>query len=135
MKRKMKRLGWLTALLLVVALAVPASAATWRGYGSTRANAGWSTFVSTGAPNVEDIQLGIYTYGKGRTVEWNGDWYCLKGSSTRSRSKSGTVTTRARTWKWINLRSSSTRMDECAFSGGAQPTSFTGSHKIRLRVR
>lgn len=43
-----------------------------------------------GATNVEDIQLGIYTYGRSRTMRWDGDWYCLRGtSSIPARSATG----------------------------------------------
>lgn len=135
MAKGTKRVSSMVVLMLVFALAVPASAATWRTYASLRANAGWSTFGSTAASSVEDIQLGIYTYDASKRMEWDGDWYCSKGWSSSSRSKSGTVTTSPRTWKWINLRASSTRMDECNFSGSANPANYSGSHKIRLRVR
>lgn len=71
----------MAAVMLVFALAVPASAATWRTDASMRANAGWQAFAR--------------------------------------------VTTRV----------SSTRMDECSFSGSAHPTGFSGSYQIKLRVR
>lgn len=81
----------MAAVMLVFALAVPASAATWRTDASMRANAGWQAFAR--------------------------------------------VTTQPRTWKSINVRVSSTRMDECSFSGSAHPTGFSGSYQIKLRVR
>lgn len=58
MVANMRRASLTIALLLVLALAVPASAATWRTYGTVRAGGGGETSASTAAADVDDIQLG-----------------------------------------------------------------------------
>lgn len=128
-----------TLLLLVLALtllAVPASAASWRNYASVRANGGNYASGYTSARTVQDIQLGIYTYGSSATVDWDGSWSCYTSNygSYGSRSKSGHITTSPRTWKWIDLRSSSTTRWECTFDGSAVPRN-RASVKIKLRVK
>ena len=135
MVANMRRASLTIALLLVLALAVPASAATWRTYGTVRAGGGGETSASTAAADVEDIQLGIYTYGTARTMRWAGYWDCWSGANISSREKAGTVTTRSRAWTWINVRASRTRTDVCEFRGRAYPADYTGRHKIKLRVR
>lgn len=142
MVKKMRRVSVAAALLVALALAVPASAASWRTYGSLRGDGSQGTSVSTLAPEVEDIQLGIYTYGQSRTIHYRGWWYCWRGSDAGSRSKDGRIKTQPRTWKWINLRVSNTRMDACNLGGSAIdlhgstiPVMSGTHHKIKLRVR
>jgi hypothetical protein len=122
------------ALLLVVALAAPASAATWRNYGSVRADSGWYTMASGSANNTSQIQVGIYTYGRARTVEYDWDWFCEKGGNFKSNSKYGLkTTTQARTWKWVTIRNATYGGWDCDFTASAHPPA--GAHRLKVRVR
>lgn len=61
----MKRIALLTTLVLAFALAVPASAATWRTVGQIKGQAQAATKMYappsfyTGMRNVEDVQVGL----------------------------------------------------------------------------
>lgn len=133
--KRARRISVMAALLMVLALAVPASAASWRTYGTVRADAGNGAATSTVATAVEDVRLGIYTYGTGRRMQYDAYWGCSQGDATASRSKTGTVTTRPRTWKWVTVRASSRRMDRCDLWASAHPATATGRTKIKLQVR
>jgi hypothetical protein len=129
----MRKLVFVLAFVLVLGLAVPASAASWRGYASVRSDRGITALAAGAANNTKDIQIGVYTYGTGRAVQWEATFWCEKGSTSVSRTKSGTVTTSARTWKWINVRANASLMDFCDVTALATPSA--GAVRLKIRVR
>jgi hypothetical protein len=127
----MKRLTIVLALVLALGLAVPASAVTWRGYADVRADRGGLAYAGGTANKVTDIRLGIYTYATGRTVSWEAIFTCFTGANYFSRTKSGTVTTTAGTWKWILIRDGSAAQDYCDFDAIVEPPAGV----IRMKVQ
>jgi hypothetical protein len=136
-----RRLLFVLVSVLVLGLAVPASAASWRTYGTVRtdavagtnANYEFTALASGVAKDAKDIQLGVYTFGSSRTVRWEAEFYCEKGTSSVSREKAGRVTTSPNTWKWVNIRANATRMTFCDVWVYATPSS--GAAKVSFRVR
>jgi hypothetical protein len=133
----MKRIATLLAFVLVFALAVPASAATWRTYANVRADQGKAAYAGGTAKDTTDIQLGIYSYGRNRYVEWQADFTCWKGTDYTSRSKSGTKWVPAGEWRYILVRDAASQSDECDISGYIYPPALDdfGSTRLVLRVR
>jgi hypothetical protein len=120
-------------LALVLALAAPASAATWRGYGSVQADdtPSWTTLSGT-ANDVRDIQLGFYTFEGGFPLEVS--WYhqCMTPTGKRLRSGEREVTTTAGAWTWLTVHDSD-RLRDCEFYVFTR--SEYGPHQVKVRVR
>jgi hypothetical protein len=129
----MRRLLFVLVFVVVLGLAVPASAASWRTYANVRSDRGITALASGAAGDTRDIQIGVYTFGSSRSVKWEAEFYCQNASSSVSRTKRGTVTTSANTWKWINVRANAARMTYCDMWGYATPAS--GAVKLAIRVR
>jgi hypothetical protein len=131
----MKRVFVLTAFLLVFALALPASSATWRTYGAVRSDRGAPAILGGTAKSTTDIQLGLYSYSKGRYIQWDADFTCWRGSNYTSRSKSGKKWVPANTWRYITIRDASSQSDECDVGGFAYPANISDTGSIRLAIR
>lgn len=132
--KTMRRISLMALLLAMLALAVPASAASWRTYATARADGGRGPSVATTARNVEDIQLGIYTYDAGRNVGYEAYWSCP--ADRPPREQYGGVKTKPNRWTWVNLRASNTPTKVCSLSAGAVLDGASdGRYKISLRVR
>lgn len=129
----MKRLTVVLAIVLAFGLAVPASAATWRGYASVRSDRGVGAVAGGTANKVADIQIGVYTYGRARTVTWDASFFCARGANTSSRDKSGQVTTTARTWTWIWVRNGRAVQDFCDTTAFVEPN--RGAIRLKIRVK
>lgn len=130
-----RRLGML-AVLLVLGSAVPASAASWRNYGTVHSDGSpsWSIISGT-ARSVRDIQLGFYTPEDGLTLEvsWYRECNRLDGSPNPGAyvHRSGQpITTTAGAWTWIYIRDSDA-LRHCDFYAF---TSSPGPHRVKVRV-
>jgi len=111
--------------------------ATWRTYANVRTDQGKAAYAGGTAKDTTDIQLGIYSYGRNRYVEWQADFTCWKGTDYTSRSKSGTKWVPAGEWRYILVRDAASQSDECDISGYIYPPALDdfGSTRLVLRVR
>lgn len=129
----MKRLLSLTSLFLIIVLAVPASAATWKNVGSVRTVDGLAA-LSGSMRNVEDIQIGITNQGAGTRFEWDVYWSCDRGYNFASRSKSGSVWVGRHATRWVTVRNAGSAWDFCSYSPNVNQRNYN-DHAFKLRVR
>lgn len=136
----------LVVLLLVLALAIPASAATWRNLGTATAVGNSRTFDSASpgldvmARNARTVQVGVWQ-NSGRTRNFDFDYYVTAyNAPTGSTSKSGSpsYSVRSGSWKWVTIWSKANAWDSVSVNASAYRAGL-GSHyqglKVKVRVR
>jgi hypothetical protein len=130
-----KRLGsLLSALTLTVALAVAlasgtAGAASWRPYGSARADGqpAWTT-VAGRANRVTEIQFGFTSFGEGTELQIS--WHTI--CNDRLRSGERIIATTPGIVRWFTFTKLDTKRN-CDFYLFARGED--ASHKTKVRVR
>ena len=137
-----RRMGALVAMLLVLALAVPASAATWRTIGTATAQGLASEYESSyssmwvGARDVADVQIGFKVYGSTKRVEYDYSVWCYNNGNSSSKSRSGL--TRSITpggWRWVTVWSRTSRA-VCDVDVSTNLDNYGyGTVRTRVRVR
>lgn len=137
-----RRMGALVAMLLVLALAVPASAATWRTIGTATAQGLASEYESSyssmwmGARDVADVQIGFKVYGSTKRVEYDYSVWCYNNGNSSSKSRTGL--TRSITpggWRWVTVWSRTSRA-VCDFDVSTNLDNYGyGTVRTRVRVR
>jgi len=137
-----RRIGALVAMLLVLALAVPASAATWRTIGTATAQGLASEYESSyssmwvGARDVADVQIGFKVYGSTKRVEYDYSVWCYNNGNSSSKSRSGL--TRSITpggWRWVTVWSRTSRA-VCDVDVSTNLDNYGyGTVRTRVRVR
>jgi len=137
-----RRIGALVAMLLVLALAVPASAATWRTIGTATAQGLASEYESSyssmwvGARDVADVQIGFKVYGSTKRVEYDYSVWCYNNGNSSSKSRTGL--TRSITpggWRWVTVWSRTSRA-VCDVDVSTNLDNYGyGTVKSRVRVR
>lgn len=129
----MKRLLSVTSLFLVLLLAAPASAATWRNVAAVRTVDGLAA-VTGSMRNVEDIQIGIKNQGAGARFEWDAFWSCERGFNFVSKNKDGSVWVGQGRTRWVTIRNAGSAWDSCSYSPAVNERDFN-THPFKLRVR
>lgn len=137
-----RRIGALVAMLLVLALAVPASAATWRTIGTATAQGLASEYESSyssmwvGARDVADVQIGFKVYGSTKRVEYDYSVWCYNNGNSSSKSRTGL--TRSITpggWRWVTVWSRTSRA-VCDVDVSTNLDNYGyGTVRTRVRVR
>lgn len=137
-----RRMGALVAMLLVLALAVPASAATWRTIGTATAQGLASEYESSyssmwvGARDVADVQIGFKVYGSTKRVEYDYSVWCYNNGNSSSKSRTGL--TRSITpggWRWVTVWSRTSRA-VCDVDVSTNLDNYGyGTVRTRVRVR
>jgi len=135
-------MGALVAMLLVLALAVPASAATWRTIGTATAQGLASEYESSyssmwvGARDVADVQIGFKVYGSTKRVEYDYSVWCYNNGNSSSKSRTGL--TRSITpggWRWVTVWSRTSRA-VCDVDVSTNLDNYGyGTVRTRVRVR
>lgn len=137
----MKRMFTLMALLLVFALAVPASAATWRnvgyskGVGRSYASA-WAGITGQ-APNVRKARIGIYNGDtRSRTIRTSRYVSCVNSNyNYTSASKDASHAVASKSWKWVTIFSRTNSWDHCEIDVDAYNFYMRGPLRIRVQVQ
>ncbi len=110
MMRRTRRIGALAAMVLVRALAVPASAATWRTIGTATAQGLAREYESShsslwvGARDVAQVQIGFKVYGSTKRVQYDYSVWCYDRGNSSSKARTGV--TRSVTpggWRWVTV--------------------------------
>jgi hypothetical protein len=137
-----RRMGALVAMLLVLALAVPASAATWRTIGTATAQGLASEYESSyssmwvGARDVADVQVGFKVYGSTRRVEYDYSVWCYDNGNSSSKSRTGlTRSVAPGGWRWVTVWSRASKA-VCDVDVSTNLDNYGyGTVRTRVRVR
>lgn len=138
--RAVRRTTVMLAMLLAVAMAVPASAAAWQtaasavGQGDGENHQSPFTSITGSRRDVAEIQIGFKTYGRTRTVEYSYDVACWNNGDYASKYRSDlTRSVEPGAYRWVTVWSR-TRRDVCDV-GVTAYMSNSSTLRTKIRVR
>ncbi|HEX6257315.1 MAG TPA: hypothetical protein VFZ70_16020 [Euzebyales bacterium] len=137
----MKRIVVLVVMLLVFALTVPASAATWRNVGSTKGVGrsyapAWVGMIGQ-ASNVKKARIGIYNGDtRSRSIQTSRYVSCTNSNyNYTSGSKNASHSVAAKSWKWVTIFSRTNSWDHCEIDVDAYNFNLRGPLRLRVQVQ
>ncbi len=137
---KVRRHAMTLSLLLVLVLAAPASAATWRTLGTAKAQGhageGQNSFSAlyVGGRDVSEIQIGFKVYKRARTVAYDYSVYCWHNGNAPSKSRTGlSESVEPGGWHWVTVWARATK-NVCDTEVSTVLGNY-GSATVKTRVR